>query len=206
MKKNTIAGIICLILVSGFLVNHYSDRLFAQSPVQELPPSLYDRLGGTYPIAGVVDDFIERLLIDPVVTANKNVTAAMGRITKAGLKFHITEMVCEACGGPQKYTGRSMKDSHAHLGISEAEWQAMEKDFLNSLKKFSVPEKEQNELVAIVRSTKADIVAAKKETTTKAKVAEPEENAPEDSPPVIVKPPEIPGLPPDEPAAPAGGK
>jgi hemoglobin len=201
MKKNIVLGIISLIIISGFLVHHYSDRLFAQSPVQVPPPSLYDRLGGSYSIAGVVDDFIERLLIDPVVTANKNVTSAMGRITKAGLKFHITEMVCEACGGPQKYTGRSMKDSHAHLGISEAEWQAMEKDFLNSLKKFSVPEKEQNELVAIVRSTKADIVAAKKETTAKAKVAEPDEKAPE-SPPVIVKPPEIPGLPADEPAAP----
>ena len=201
MKKNTITGIICLILVSGFLVHHYSDRLFAQAPTQAPPPSLYDRLGGTYSIAAVVDDFIERLLIDPVITANKNVTSAMARITKAGLKFHITEMVCEACGGPQKYTGRSMKDSHAHLGISETEWQSMEKDFLNALKKFTVPEKEQNELVAIVRSTKADIVVAvKKETTTKAQVPEPEENAPK-SPPVIVKPPEIPGLPLDEPAA-----
>ncbi len=203
MKKNTIAGIICLILVSGFLVHHYSDRLLAQAPTQAPPPSLYDRLGGSYAIAAVVDDFIERLLIDPVITANKNVTSAMGRITKPGLKFHITEMVCEACDGPQKYTGRSMKDSHAHLGISEAEWLAMEKDFLNALKKFSVPEKEQNELVAIVRSTKADIVVAvKKETTTKAKVEESQEKAPE--PAVIVAPPEIPGLPPDEPAAAPG--
>src|SRR3989338_1550049 len=185
MKKNTIVGIICLILVSGFLVSHYSDRLFAQAPTQAPPLSLYDRLGGSYPIAAVVDDFIERLLIDPAITANKNVTSAMGRITKAGLKFHITEMVCEACDGPQKYTGRSMKDSHAHLGISEAEWLAMEKDFLNALKKFSVPEKEQNELVAIVRSTKADIVVAvKKETTTKERVEESQEKVPE--PAVIV--------------------
>ena len=77
----------------------------------------------------------------------------------------------------------------------------MEKDFLNALKKFSVPEKEQNELVAIVRSTKADIVVAvKKETTTKERVEESQEKVPE--PAVIVAPPEIPGLPPDEPAVP----
>jgi len=68
-------------------------------------------------------------------------------------------MVCEASGGPEKYTGRGMKESHRHLNITEKEWQAMRVDFKKVLDKFKVPEQEQNELFAIVESTKGDIVA-----------------------------------------------
>jgi hemoglobin len=67
-------------------------------------------------------------------------------------------MVCEATGGPQKYTGRSMRDSHKHLLITAAEWEAFLDDFLQTLDKFGVPQAEQEELKAIVDSTRADIV------------------------------------------------
>jgi hemoglobin len=67
-------------------------------------------------------------------------------------------MVCQATGGPEAYTGRSMKAAHQHLGISEGEWQAMAADFKKSLEKFAVPDAEQHELFIIVESTKADIV------------------------------------------------
>jgi hemoglobin len=67
-------------------------------------------------------------------------------------------MVCQASGGPEKYTGRGMKESHQHLNITEKEWQAMLADFKKVLDKFKVPEQEQNELITIVESTKKDIV------------------------------------------------
>ena len=65
-------------------------------------------------------------------------------------------------GGPCKYAGRDMKAAHAHLNISEKEWQAMLADFRKTLDKFSVPAAEQAELIAIVNSTKTDIVVATK--------------------------------------------
>ena len=70
----------------------------------------------------------------------------------------VTELVCQVTGGPQKYLGRSMKESHKHLNITEKEWDAMASDFKTTLDKFKVPAKEQEELFAIVGSTKADIV------------------------------------------------
>ncbi len=121
-------------------------------------PSLYERLGGVYNIAAVVDDFIERLLVNDTLNANPAIDEARTRVPKAGLKFQVTAMVCQATGGPEQYAGRSMKDSHAHLNITESEWQAMAADFKKTLDKFEVPEKEQSELFAIIESTKPDIV------------------------------------------------
>jgi hemoglobin len=70
-------------------------------------------------------------------------------------------MVCMATGGPEKYTGRSMKDAHKNLAINEAQWNAMAADFKKVLDNFKVPEAEQKELFDIVGTTKADIVVAK---------------------------------------------
>jgi len=128
----------------------------------EAAPSLYDRLGGAYPIAVVVDDFIERLLVNRTLNANPAIKEARARVPAAGLKFHVTTLVCQATGGPCKYVGRDMKSSHAHLNISEKEWQAMLTDFGKTLDKFKVPAAEQRELVAIVNSTKAQIVTSGK--------------------------------------------
>jgi hemoglobin len=121
-------------------------------------PSLYERLGGTYSIATVVDDFIERLLVNATLNANPAINEARKRVPKAGLKFHVTALVCEVSGGPCKYSGRAMKDSHQHLNITQAEWEAMVADFKATLDKFKVPPREQQELIAIVASTRNDIV------------------------------------------------
>src|SRR6516225_7580632 len=88
----------------------------------EEKPSLYDRLGGVYSIATVVDDFIDRIMIDARLNANPKVDEAHHRVPPAGFKYLVTEMVCWATGGPQNYTGRSMKESHQHLMITAAEW------------------------------------------------------------------------------------
>ncbi len=120
--------------------------------------SLYERLGGVFAIAAVVDDFIDRIMIDPRLNANPKVDDAHHRVSKAGFKYLVTEQVCHATGGPQRYTGRSMYDSHAHLDITAGEWQVFLDDLNQTFDKFGVPSAERAELVAIVESTKADIV------------------------------------------------
>ncbi len=127
-------------------------------PAEKL--ALYDRLGGVYSIATVVDDFINRIMVDPRLNANPQVDEAHHRVPPAGFKYLVTEMVCWAAGGPQKYTGKSMADSHANLKITAEEWDAFLDDFQQTLDKFAVPAEEQGELKAIVNSTRSDIVLA----------------------------------------------
>ena len=122
--------------------------------------ALYDRLGGVYNIATVVDDFIDRIMVDPRLNANPHVDEAHHRVPPAGFKYLVTEMVCGATGGPQHYSGRSMEDSHRPLMITPQEWQAFLDDFQQTLDKFNVPQTEQEELVAIVESTRKDIVVS----------------------------------------------
>jgi hemoglobin len=123
-------------------------------------PSLYDRLGGLMPISVVVSDFIDAIVPDAVMNENPAIDAARQRVPAAYLKYHVTAMVCQATGGPCQYHGRSMKDSHAHLNITEKEWDRMVVIFKDVLTKHKVPEKETAELLEILSSTKADIVAA----------------------------------------------
>ncbi len=122
--------------------------------------ALYDRLGGVYNIATVVDDFIDRIMVDPRLNANPHVDEAHHRVTPAGFKFLVTEQVCQATGGPQQYSGRPMGDSHRHLLITPQEWQAFLDDFQQTLDTFNVPQPEQAELFAIVESTREAIVIA----------------------------------------------
>lgn len=120
--------------------------------------TLYERLGGVYAIATVIDDFIDRVMNDPRLNANPKVNEAHHKVAPAGFKYLVTEQVCQATGGPQRYTGRSMRDSHAHLDITEGEWRAFLDDLKQTLDKFKVPRAEQDEIFAIVASTKRDIV------------------------------------------------
>src|SRR5258708_27739897 len=121
-------------------------------------PSLYERLGGVYSIATVVDDFVDRVMVDSRLNANPLVDEAHHRVPPPGFKYLVTELVCQATGGPQKYTGRSMADSHSHLKITGKEWEAFLDDVQQTLDHFKVPAEEQAELRAIVDSTRADIV------------------------------------------------
>ena len=121
-------------------------------------PSLYERLGGIYAIAAVVDTFIDRIMVAPELNANPLVDEAHHRVPKAGFKYLVTEMVGQATGGPQRYTGKSMAESHKHLNISPSEWVVFAGIFKAVLDEYKVPEAEQAELFAIVGSTRADIV------------------------------------------------
>jgi hemoglobin len=94
------------------------------------------------------------------LNANPRVNEAHHRVSPPGFKFLLTEMVCEAAGGPQTYSGRTMGDSHRHLMITDEEWLAFLDDLQTTLDRFEVPQPEQDELKAIVESTKEAIVVA----------------------------------------------
>ena len=130
---------------------------------QPLIKSLYERLGGVYSIASVVDDFIDRIMVDPRLNSNPLVDEAHHRVSPAGFKYLVTEMSCWATGGPQQYSGRSMHESHAHLKITGEEWIAFMEDLDLTFDKFQVPKPERDEFIAIIASTKPDIVVPEQE-------------------------------------------
>ena len=92
-------------------------------------------------IAAVLDDFIDRVMHNPILNANPAVDEAHHRVSAAGFKYYVTEMVCWATGGPQKYTGRAMSELHKDFSsTTEGEWVAFCKDFNDTMAKFNVPE------------------------------------------------------------------
>lgn len=122
--------------------------------------SLYERLGGIYAIAAVADRLIDRIMDDPRLNKNPLVDEAHHRVSKAGFKYLVTELMGYATGGPQRYTGRAMGDSHRHLNITADEWDAFMDDVRATLDEFKVPPAEQAEVQAIVNSTRGEIVLA----------------------------------------------
>ncbi len=150
-------ALVMLILVSLLFVASASPQ---EKATTEAKASLYDRLGGIYSIASVVDEFLERLLVNDILNANPMIKNARDMVPKAGLKFRLSALICQLAGGPEVYNGRTMKDAHVHLNISNAEWDEMVKVFVQTLTDFKVPQAEQDELLALVGPTKGDIVTA----------------------------------------------
>ena len=135
------------------------------APVVSAQPTdtkpLYGRLGGHKGITVVVNDFIDRLVANRTLNKNPAINAGRKSSPPPYLKFQVSQLICELSGGPCKYTGKAMRESHAHLNISEKEWDVMAKEFQKSLDKFKVPAAEQKELFDMVGKTKADIVVRK---------------------------------------------
>lgn len=114
--------------------------------------SLYKRLGGKKAITAVVDDFVAR------VGADVRINKFFGHTDLKRLKVHLVDQICEAAGGPCKYTGRSMKDSHRGMAVSGADFNALVEDLVAALDRFKVGEKEKSELLSVLGPMKGDIV------------------------------------------------
>jgi hemoglobin len=121
-------------------------------------PSLYERVGGVNNIAVLIDDVIEKSYASEVFHANPRIAAAHARFPKPVYKFNATALACMVMGGPQKYTGRSVKEAHQHLQVTENEWQELIRIFRESMTSYKVPEKEQGEIIAILEGAKGDVV------------------------------------------------
>jgi len=129
------------------------------SDMAQPKPTLYERLGGKEAIKMVINDFIDKLGSDKRIT-NQKIIDRVASIDVNRLKMHLTDQVCMATGGPCTYTGRSMKEAHAGMDITEAEFDIMVDDLVQTLNAYKVPKKEQDELLALLAPMKSDVVQA----------------------------------------------
>lgn len=147
--------------VSPYHPVHHGVRVV---PVVPGAKTLYERLGGEPAIKAVVDDLVARLAADPKVNVTRKGTQKEWNPTPenvAKLKKNFVDFVGMATGGPQKYTGKSMKEVHAGMQITPAEFEAAAVNLKATLDKLKVPPAEQAELMRIVGSTAPDIIEKK---------------------------------------------
>ena len=114
--------------------------------------SLFERLGGLPAIEAVVKEFVKTTGADPRI-AQFFLNIDIPRLEKL-----MVEQICEGTGGPCKYTGKSMKESHTGMKVKEEHFTAFIEDLIATLDKFKVPEREKAEVLAAFNSMKADVV------------------------------------------------
>jgi hemoglobin len=114
--------------------------------------SLYDRLGGMDAIKAVVNDFIDAQAADP------KLAHFYAKTDTKYLKGQISDMLCAASGGPCKYTGMDMKDAHEGRKVKTADFETTVGHLVATLNKYKVPQKEQDEVLAVLGPLKKDIV------------------------------------------------
>ena len=131
--------------------------------------SLYNRLGGTYNIASTVDHLVDKIYENKGLNANPNLAAIhANKASKAGFKVMLTNWVVQETGGPKIYMkdefgrGKSMKDSHPHLNISNREFNIILTECKETFYAFNVPDHEISQLMADLESYRNVIVTAEK--------------------------------------------
>jgi hemoglobin len=122
--------------------------------------TLYDRLGGKKSIVAVVDEFVGRVAADKRINAFFAATAADPKRLKS-FKGKLVDQICEASGGPCKYQGKNMKDAHAGMGISGADFSALVEDLVGALDKFKVAADDKRALLGVLGPMQSDIVTKK---------------------------------------------
>ena len=118
--------------------------------------SLYDRLGKKDAITAVVKDFVEER-----VAKDARIKSFFANADIPGLENKLIDQICEASGGPCKYTGKDMKTAHAGMNVKEADFTALVEDLKASLDHFKVGQKEQDDLLGALAKMHDDIVTAK---------------------------------------------
>ena len=126
-------------------------------------PSLYDRLGGFFPIAAVVDRFSDAIIVNPKLNENPalrewNETQAETRLP--GLKFGRTLWMAAAAGGPFAYTGLPLDEAHAGFHLTADEFAEVGAEIVRALDYYGVPQAEQQELVVAYSASMPDVVTS----------------------------------------------
>lgn len=131
--------------------------------------SLYTRLGGTYNIASTVDHLVDKIYVNKALNANPNLKRIHDNVaTKAGFKVMLTNWVVNETGGPKIYQpdefgrGKTMKNSHPHLNITNREFNIILIECLHTFYAFNVPDHEIKQLMTSLESYRKDIVTAEK--------------------------------------------
>jgi len=119
--------------------------------------TLYERLGSYDAISAVVSDLLPRLREDPLLGHfwHRRPEDSLKRS-----KQLLIDFLCSSAGGPVYYTGRDMKTSHKGMRINEADWLAFLRHLNATLDVFKIPQAERDEVVALIQSTKMDMVEA----------------------------------------------
>lgn len=118
--------------------------------------SLYSRLGGYDAIAAVVDDLLPRLRADPIL--RRFWTSPRSTDTNNRERQLAIDFIAASAGGPTLYLGRDMKTSHKGMGINKDDYAAFERHLAATLEKFSVPQRECNDVMNFLASLESDIV------------------------------------------------
>ena len=134
-------------------------------------PSLYERLGGVFAIAAVVDRFSDQLLKNPkIVNSNpqlKEWHTEEYKTRMPGLKFGRTLWVCSVAGGPYQYTGKPLKDAHFDFHIPPEVFDEVSKELGLALDYFKVPKREKEEALAAFNAQKPDVTAGSGSNATR---------------------------------------
>lgn len=114
--------------------------------------SLYTRLGGVDAIRAVVDDFVGR------VAADDRINAFFRGVDIPNLKLQLTNQICQATGGPCRYTGKTMREVHTGMNLTDAHFNALVEDLDAALDRYNVGSREKGELLGALSGMKGDIV------------------------------------------------
>jgi Truncated hemoglobins len=125
--------------------------------------SLYERLGGVYAIAAVIDRFSDQLLKNPkIVSANPQLKEWHTKKYKTrlpGLKFNRTLWVAAITGGPYEYTAKDLHDAHLELQITPEVFDEVAAELASALDYFNVPKQEKQEVLDAFSAQKSDVIA-----------------------------------------------
>ena len=133
------------------------------TPTGASEQSLYDRLGGIFAIAAVVDRFSDAIIVNPKLNQNPalkawNQTEAPTRLP--GLKFMRTIWVAALTGGPFTYTGLPLHDAHQRFHLTPEEFDEVGAEIVRALDYYHVPAREKQQLVDAYMLTKPEVVTA----------------------------------------------
>jgi hemoglobin len=137
--------VLCALLLSACAGPKQESKTTAQK-------SLYDRLGGEPAITAVVENLVGRCLKD------QRISARFANTDVPHLKKMLVEQICQAAGGPGKYTGKDMKTAHKGANLGDDEFDAMMADLKGTLDELKVAAPEQNDLLGALTPVKSDIV------------------------------------------------
>lgn len=120
--------------------------------------ALWDRLGGEAGVRAVLKEFVANAAKDPKANLDRNGNYPLTAERGARVEQLLVEQISSLTGGPFKYTGRDMKNTHAGMKITQSEFNAAAGHLVAALKKYKVPQTEIDELVAIIATTAKDMV------------------------------------------------
>jgi hemoglobin len=168
-RRSVVAGLALTAAPAAVLTR--PENAYAQAAQTVPEKSLYERLGGVFAIAAVVDHFSDAVVKNPIVgQKSKNPqlrewhTKNLGRLP--GLKFMRTLWVCNVSGGPFKFTATKpgttplgLEEAHRDLRISPAEFDEVAAELGRTLDFFKVPKREKGEVLAAFAAHKNEITA-----------------------------------------------